>query len=55
MPASEQCQQLPLLSSEADMGEMAISDVTVSGLYAECAARNAGWIRWATEAKQAMK
>lgn len=30
---------------------MLVSDVEVSGLYAECARRNAGWIEWAEKAK----
>lgn len=32
---------------------MLVSDVEVSGLYAECARRNAGWIEWAARAKAA--
>lgn len=55
MPVSVQCQPLPLLSDGVNMGDMVLDDVKVSGLYAECARRNAGWIDWAEKAKAATK
>lgn len=55
MPVSVQCQPLPLLSDGSDMGGMVLDDVSIAGLYGECARRNAGWIEWAARAKAAAR
>lgn len=34
------------------MGGMVLDDVTIAGLYAECARRNAGWIEWGQKLKK---
>lgn len=46
MPQAERCQPLPLLNDGANMGHMALDDVTIAGLYGECARRNAAWVEW---------
>lgn len=39
---------MPILSDNANMGDLMSADVELAGLYAECARRHKGLSEWAT-------